>query len=110
MVKGKSITLIEMKCCPDTRPELQLQRAQEQHADLLSALKQAGYDAELCVLLVGAGGLTYDKHTLQALQALGVKKDAAETCLKKLSVRAIADSEQLYRSMLAARAAAFRPP
>ena len=100
---AKGLTLIELKCCPDTRPEAQLERAHEQHAALLAELASKGYKARVVVILCGVGGLTYQQHTLQALLDLGVQRDKALKTLEHMSVHAISASEHVYRTMLGLR-------
>jgi hypothetical protein len=100
---AQGLTLIELKCCPDTRPEAQLERAREQHAALLAELESKGCKARVVVILCGVGGLTYQQHTLQALLDLGVQRDKALKTLEHMSVHAISASEHVYRTMLGLR-------
>ena len=57
--------LIEFKYCDDTRPESQLQKAEEQHRRLVAILKTQGCSKfSLHVILMGVMGAIYKFHTL----------------------------------------------
>ena len=82
-----SVTLIEVKMCPDTDPSQQRSRAEDQHAELEALLRQQLTDTTDCLvdrktLLVGHSGTIY-RDTLKALTDLGVARGAALTALAK---------------------------
>jgi len=81
-----SVKIIEIKYCTDTKPDDQLQRAKEQHLDLVQQLIAHGYLADMITiitLLIGVSGTIYKKHTQEALKSLGVAHTQVKTCVSK---------------------------
>jgi hypothetical protein len=90
--QSKKIWIMELKFCSDTRPEDQLLKAQQQHAELISLLMEQGYNKsniQLIPILIGVSGTIYTQHTLDALQLLGISQPAARKCCSKLHTEAI---------------------
>ena len=80
------VTLIEVKICPDTDPKQQHQRAEDQHAELETLIRERLGDRGKVVrktILVGHSGTVYDEHSLKTLMYLGVTRAAALTALSK---------------------------
>jgi hypothetical protein len=80
------ITIAEVKCCIDTKPQDQRSKALEQHSELRRKLENAGHLAQnisICLLLVGVAGTIY-KRTLASLVKLGVAHSQATKCASKL--------------------------
>jgi hypothetical protein len=87
-----SVKIIEIKYCIDTKPDDQLQRAKEQHLDLVQQLTAHGYLADkitIIPLLIGVSGTIYKKHTQEALKSLGVAHTQVKTCVSKAHKEAI---------------------
>ena len=84
--EGASVTLIEIKMCPDTDPTQQRQRAEDQHADMEALLRErlgARGTVVRRTILVGHSGTVYDEHSLKTLMKLGVTRAAALKALGK---------------------------
>eukprot|EP00983_Pelagomonas_calceolata_P091953 1157613-Pelagomonas_calceolata.AAC.2 len=60
--------LIEIKCCKDSRPGQQLEKAQRQHADLRKS--SSAKVVTLHSILLGVGGTYYTEHTLNQFKQL----------------------------------------
>jgi len=68
------IHLMEFKFCDDTRPKPQLDTATQQHAQLVSLLKNQGYHkVKRQTILCGAMGAIYTNLTQEPLQQLGLE-------------------------------------
>jgi hypothetical protein len=88
----REVHIVEFKCCKDTDPSSQLQRAEAQHSTLRQTLIRAGYspsNIHTVVILVGVSGTIYQQHTLEAIQKLGVSRTKAKQCARKLHFQAI---------------------
>jgi hypothetical protein len=66
----RDIHLVEIKYCEDSRPQIQLNSAKEQHKDLCNILQ--GASVTLHVILLGVGGTIYNTHTLKPFKELGL--------------------------------------
>ena len=88
-----TIHIVEIKCCPDTQPQEQLEKCRTQHSTLRQLLIQQGYKPEEIItvpILVGVSGTIYTEHTMQALeQQLGVGWQRTQKCANKLHVQAV---------------------
>jgi len=69
-----NVHLIEVKYCDDTRPELQLAGATEQHIGLKHALAQQCHKVSLDTILIGVMGTIYKCHTELPLSKLGLDR------------------------------------
>ena len=81
------VLIVEIKICPDTKHRDQLQNARDQHAGWVEALKREGYAAaniRVVPILLGISGTIYNKHTMSALDKLGLDRTRAQACAKKL--------------------------
>ena len=88
----RHIHVVEIKTCRDTEPSCQLQNAKEQHAPLIKKLVDQGYNPcniHLVIILIGASGTIYTKHTLEPLERLGILPCKARKCASKLHKQAI---------------------
>lgn len=80
------VHLIEFKYCEDTRPHLQLKKAQEQHERLITRLNDQRYKkVRLHTILTGAMGTIYKKHTHQPLNDLGMDFYQTNKLTRKLT-------------------------
>ena len=80
-----TVTLVEVKMCPDTDPTQQRERAQDQHAELESLLqRRMGWRGTVVrkTVLVGHSGTIYSE-SLTTLTDLGVTRQAAKEALKE---------------------------
>ena len=80
------VTLIEFKCCPDTDPTKQRDRANEQHEQLEALLKERiGGQGHVTrkTILVGHSGTLYSEDSLKVLEGLGVERTPALKALSK---------------------------
>ena len=90
---------MEFKYCEDTRPENQLQRATQQHAQLLTHLRDQGYHkVELQAILSGVMGTIYTKHTDEPLHRLGLDYHQIKTLTHLLNKHAIQCATQLMNT------------
>jgi exonuclease III/ribonuclease HI len=81
------ICIVELKTCQDTRPTDQLTAARLQHEELVERLVQRGYQRDkikIYPILLGVSGTIYAAHTIDTLEQLGVQRDAALSCARKL--------------------------
>ena len=95
------ICIIEIKYCIDTKPKDQLKRAREQHEELVRKLVDSGYlrkNISISPLLIGVSGTIYRKHTLKALEKLGVAGKSAKTCTSKLHKEAIKSLHDIVKT------------
>jgi len=84
------VHLIEFKHCDDTRPESQLQKAEEQHRRLVAILKAQGCSkVSLHVILMGVMGKIYRSHTNTPLSKLGLDYCKAKKLTKDLYTQSI---------------------
>ena len=77
--------LVEIKTCRDTSRDEQVERAQEQHAELRELLEAAGVKHEMHTITVGVSGTIY-KDTEKTLRQLGVDKREVKAILRNLHV------------------------
>ena len=80
------VTLVEFKCCPDTDPTKQRDRANEQHEQLEALLKERiGGQGHVTrkTILVGHSGTLYSEDSLKVLEGLGVERTPALKALGK---------------------------
>ena len=79
--------IVEFKCCRDTDPEPQRERAMQQHQELTDALRTLFGGQPITVLihpiLIGVTGTIY-KEFYDTMDLLGVDKPAAKRCAAKL--------------------------
>ena len=84
------VHLIEFKYCDDTRPESQLQKAEEQHRRLVAILKSQGCSkVSLHVILMGVMGTIHRSHTDIPLIKLGLNYCKAKKLTKDLNTHSI---------------------
>ena len=89
LISEEATILGELKFCADTRPQNQMDRALEQHAETKKMLTTAGRTVTMVPILVGNSGTIYNTHTMEALRKLGVGTTQAKGCAKKLHLEAI---------------------
>jgi ribonuclease HI len=89
--RNRQAIIVEVKTCRDTTPADQLEQALAQHTELKQLLSEQhpGLDIITVPILIGVSGTIYRKHTLTALETLGLSKAKARTCAAKLHVKAI---------------------
>ena len=95
------IQIVEVKCCIDTKPRDQLQKAREQHQVLIDKLVAENYlraNITIIPILIGASGTIYKKHTMQAIMKLGVAHTQAKSCISKLHKEAIRSLHSIVRT------------
>jgi hypothetical protein len=84
--------IVEFKCCRDTDPEPQRERAMQQHQGLVEALTKifAGWPIMVSVhpILIGVTGTIY-KDFYNTMDQLGVSKSEAKRCASKLHAIAV---------------------
>lgn len=85
-----TVQVVEVGYCSDTRWRAKVLEKQEQHAALLQALKEAGWnvDETAYVVVLGACGTVY-LSGLQALEKLGLSRKQGTALLQELSGQAI---------------------
>ena len=86
------VPLIEFKYCDDTRPDSQLQKAEEQHRRLVrvAILKAQGCSkVSLLVILMGVMGTIYRSHRNTPLSKLGLEYCKAKKLTKDLNTHSI---------------------
>ena len=84
---GTTFHIVEIKCCRDTDPGPQHERALAQHQDLIAALRTLfgvqHITVHMHVVLIGVTGTIYkDFHDTMAL--LGVSKQEAKRCAARM--------------------------
>ena len=95
--KQYDIDVVEVGYCPDTQYAAKIIEKTAQHAELLAALKAAGWgNVKLHILTFGNGGTTY-KHNLTALLAMGVTDSNARKCLTKIHKASVIRGHQMVR-------------
>ena len=90
MTLDQSPSFKKLKSCDDTRPESQLQRAEEQHRRLVAILRAQGC-SKVClhVILMGVMGTIYRSHTDTPLSKLGPDYCKAKKLTKNLNTHSI---------------------
>jgi len=83
----RGIHLIEIKYCEDTRPQIQLSAAQEQHKGLCKILQRAS--VTLHIIILGVGGTIDNTHTLKAFKKLGLDSQRVKKLASKLHVHSV---------------------
>jgi len=93
------LTLVEIKYCNDTNPAAQRERAQQQHARLLSQINNSDTftTARLIVILLGAAGYIYSTDTQQPLTNLGITGPTLKTLLRNLHLQSIKSLTQIIK-------------
>jgi hypothetical protein len=93
------VHLIELKLCDDTRPESQLQKAEEQHRQLVAILKAQGCSkVSLHVILMGVMGTIYRSHTDIPLSKLGLDYCKAKKLTKDLNTHSIQYATKIIKT------------
>ena len=86
---------MEVGFCPDTQYAAKIIEKTAQHAELLAALRAAGWrTVKLHILTFGNGGTTY-KHNLNALRDMGVTDSKARKCLTKIHKASVKRGHQM---------------
>jgi hypothetical protein len=96
-----NIYIAELKCCPDTQRSNQLAKSREQHLELQALLVAAGYNAgniHVIPVLVGHSGTIYTDHTLQAMETLGIPRQKAEKCARKIHSQVTSFLDSIVRT------------
>ena len=90
---GTTFHIVEIKCCRDTDPGPQHERALAQHQDLIAALRTLfgaqHITVHMHVILIGVTGTIY-KEFYDTMALLGVSKQEAKRCaarMHKISVQ-----------------------
>jgi len=93
------VHLIESEDCDDTRPESQLQKAEEQHRRLVANLKAQGCSkVSLHVILMGVMGTIYRSHTDTPLCKLGLDYCEAKKLTKDLNTHSIQHATKIIKT------------
>jgi hypothetical protein len=94
-------TFVELKYSRDTQPQDQIMRAQEQHHDLLQAIRRhssaTDTDIQLVVILLGVAGTVYTSAKKQIKEKLGVTGAPLETLLRNLHLHAVHSLNRIIR-------------
>ena len=99
------IQLIEVGYCPDTRWKLTLEKTKLQHAQLKGKLMAAGWTVGEHFIILGRAGTCFN-HTLNTLQALGMRKEQAVKLMGKLHLHTVT---KLHEIVIARRRLERRP-
>ena len=92
------VHLIKFTYCDDTRPESQLQKAEEQHRRLVAILKaQRCSKVSLHVILMGVMRTNYRSHTDTPLSKLGLNFCKAKKLTKDLNTHSIQYATKLLK-------------
>ena len=92
----RDIHLVEIKYCEDTRPQNQLNTAQEQHKDRCNILQ--GASVTLHIILLGVGGTIYNAHTLKPLKELGLDSQRVKKLASMLHVHSVSFAAKLVHT------------
>ena len=93
--------IAELKCCRDSDPRQQLDKAHSQTEHIVTALQEADPTAKIiqAPLLVGVAGSIY-KVTEESLETLGVKGPALPRVLNTVHTTAIQTLYKIYKTKL----------
>jgi hypothetical protein len=99
--KKHKYTFVELKYCRDTQPQDQIMRGQEQHHNLLQAIRQhssaTDTDIQLVVIPLGVAGTIYTSAKKQIKEKLGVTGAPLETLLRNLHLHAVHSLTKIIR-------------
>jgi hypothetical protein len=89
-VEHEVIHIVEIKCCRDTDPEPQRERATNQHRELADMLRNlfTGMPVHIHPIVIGVTGTIY-KDFYDTMDLLGVSKPEAKRCAAKIHKIAI---------------------
>ena len=91
--------MIEFKFCEDTRPQSQKEKAQEQHAQLVTLLKNQGYHkVKLQIILCGVVGTIYTDLTNKPLLQLGLEYHQVKQLTHTLNKEAVKSATQIINT------------
>jgi len=95
----REYTLVELKYCRDTRPEDQEARAEQQHLQIVQALKTHDTTATVkhCKLMLGVSGAIYQSTIQHLKEDLGIEGSALDNLLKQLHLIAVEHLEKIWR-------------
>ena len=95
----REYTLVELKYCRDTRPEDQEARAEQQHLQIVQALKTHDTTATVkhCKLMLGVSGAIYQSTIQHPKEDLGIEGSALDNLLKQLHLIAVEHLERIWR-------------
>jgi hypothetical protein len=84
-VEYEVIHIVEIKCCRDTDPEPQRERATAQHRELADMLQNlfTGIPVHIHPIVIGVTGTIY-KDFYDTMDLLGVSKSEAKRCAAKI--------------------------
>ena len=90
--------ILEVKYCRDSDPSPQLERAQQQHADLAQAIRQAAPEAQVTylALLLGVAGTIYTTHTIEPLKKVGIHGLQLNNLVNRLNEHAVNSLHWIY--------------
>ena len=79
----REYTLVELKYCRDARPEDQEARAEQQHLQIVQALKTHDTTATVkhCKLMLGVSGAIYQSTIQHLKEDLGIEGSALDNLL-----------------------------
>jgi len=93
------VHLIEFLYCDDTRPEFQLQKAEEQYRRLVAILKTQGCSkVSLHIILMGVMGTIFRSHTDTTFSKLGLDYCKAKKLTKNLNTRSIQYATKIIKT------------
>lgn len=97
--RRRQYTIVEVKYCRDTRPADQEARAEQQHAKLLTAIRDYDPDAKVaqCNLMLGVGGAIPTSTVTHLRDDLGVEGARLTALLKQLHLTAIEHLEKIWK-------------
>jgi ribonuclease HI len=96
--RRRQYTIVEVKYCRDTRPADQEARAAQQHAELLTTIREYDPDAKVaqCNLMLGVGGAIPTSTVTHLREDLGVEGAKLEALTKQLHFTAIEHLERIW--------------
>ena len=89
--------MVEVGYCSDTYHDVKIQEKQQQHAQLLGILREAGHTVRYHTITLGTTG-TIRKETLDTLQQMGLTLPHALKTLNKLHKNAIDSAQSIIRA------------
>ena len=89
--------MVDVGYCSDTNHDVKLQQKEQQHAQLLALLKNAGHTVRYHAITLGTTGTTR-KETLDTLQQLGMALPHALKTMNKLHQNAISSVNDIVRA------------
>jgi hypothetical protein len=99
--KKLKYTFVEVKYCRDTQPQDQIMSAQEQHRELLQAIRrhssEAESDIQLVIIPLGVAGAIYTSAKKQIQEELGVTGPSLDTLLRNLHMHAVRSLTRVIR-------------